>query len=230
SKDSELLNQYFKKSKSTVFFFSTKQRVSNGCYLENDEVRFVKDDLIEFSCKASDIFIKGEHNIQNAMAVINAAKIFNLDNAKILEALRSFKGVEHRLELVREIEGIKFINDSKATNIDSVVVALKSIDQPIFLILGGQDKGNDYSMIEELVVEKVKKIYAIGSSAEKIFNHFHKKVKTEIKKDFDEVINTAISEAREGDVVMLSPACASFDMFDNYEHRGKVFKEVVNSK
>jgi UDP-N-acetylmuramoylalanine--D-glutamate ligase len=230
SKDSDLLNHYFKKAKSKIFFFSTTKKVSNGCYLENDEVRFVKDDLIEFSCKVSDIFIKGEHNIQNAMAVIISAKIFNLENEMILGALKSFKGVEHRLELVRVIEGIKFINDSKATNIDSVVVALKSIDQPIFLILGGQDKGNDYSMIEELVVEKVKKIYAIGSSAEKIFNHFHKKVKTEIKKDFDEVINTAISEAREGDVVMLSPACASFDMFDNYEHRGKVFKEVVNSK
>ena len=230
SKDSELLNQYFKKPKSNILFFSTSKKVSNGCHLENDEVRFVKDDAIEFSCKVSDIFIKGEHNIQNAMAVIIAAKIFNLDNEKILEALKSFKGVEHRLELVREIEGVKFINDSKATNVDSVVVALKSIDEPIFLILGGQDKGNDYSMIEDLVIEKVKKIYAIGSSAEKVFNYFHSKVKTEIKKDFDEVINTAISEAREGDVVLLSPACASFDMFDNYEHRGKVFKQIVNNK
>lgn len=230
SKDSELLNQYFKKAKSNIFFFSTSKKVSNGCYLENDEVRFVRNDVVEFSCKVSDIFIKGEHNIQNAMAVIITAKIFNLDNEKILKALYSFKGVEHRLELVREIEGIKFINDSKATNVDSVVVALKSFDEPIFLILGGQDKGNDYAMIEDLVIEKVKKIYAIGSSAEKVFNYFHSKVKTEIKKDFDEVINTAISEAREGDIVLLSPACASFDMFDNYEHRGKVFKQIINSK
>ena len=209
SKDSELLNHYFKKPKSNIFFFSTSKKVSNGCYLENDEVRFVKNDITEFACKVSDIFIKGEHNIQNAMAVIIAAKIFDLDNEKILEALRSFKGVEHRLELVREIEGIKFINDSKATNVDSVIVALKSFTEPIFLILGGQDKGNDYSMIEDLVVGKVK---------------------TEIKKDFDEVINASLSEAREGDVVLLSPACASFDMFDNYEHRGKVFKSIVNSK
>jgi len=230
SKDSELLNQYFKKPKSNVLFFSTIKKVTNGCYLENDEVRFVKNDIVEFTCKVSDIFIKGEHNIQNAMAVIIAAKLFDLDNKKILEALGSFKGVEHRLELVREIEGIKFINDSKATNVDSVVVALKSFDDPIFLILGGQDKGNDYSMIEDLVIEKVKKIYAIGSSAEKVFNYFHSKVKTEIKKDFDDVINTALSEAREGDVVLLSPACASFDMFDNYEHRGKVFKEIINNK
>ena len=230
NKDSDLLNQYFKKAKSSILFFSTKKKVSNGCYLENDEVKYVRNDFEEFSCKVSDIFIKGEHNIQNAMAVIIAAKIFNLNDKKIIEALKSFKGVEHRLELVREIDGVKFINDSKATNVDSVIVALKSFDEPIFLILGGQDKGNDYSMIEELVVEKVKKIYAIGSSAEKVFNYFHSKVKTEIKKDFDEVVNTAISEAREGDVLLLSPACASFDMFDSYEHRGKVFKHIVNSK
>ncbi len=230
SKDSDLLNQYFKKAKSKIFFFSTKKKVSNGCYLNNNEIVFVQNNVVEFTCNISDIFIKGEHNIQNAMAVIIAAKIYNLDNGKIVAALKSFKGVEHRLELVREIEGIKFINDSKATNVDSVVVALKSFEVPIFLILGGQDKGNDYSMIEELVVNKVKKIYAIGSSAEKVFNYFHKKVKTEIKKNFDEVINSAISEARKGDVVLLSPACASFDMFDNYEHRGKVFKSIVNSK
>lgn len=230
NKDSELLIKYFKKAKSSLFFFSTTKKVSNGCFLEDEKIKFVCDDKEEFSCDVSDVFIKGEHNIQNAMAVIIAAKIFNLDNQKILEALKSFKGVEHRLELVREIGGIKFINDSKATNVDSVIVALKSFDDPIFLILGGQDKGNDYSMIEDLVIEKVKKIYAIGSSAEKVFNYFHKKVKTELKKDLDEVINSAISEARSGDVVLLSPACASFDMFDNYEHRGKVFKEIVNSK
>lgn len=229
-KDSELLNKYFKRPKSQVFFFSTTKKVSNGCFLDGDDVKFVRNDVEEFSCKVSDIFIKGEHNIQNAMAVIIAAKIYKLDNEKILNALKAFKGVEHRLELVREIEGIKFVNDSKATNVDSVVVALKSFDQPLYLILGGQDKGNDYTMIEELVKEKVKKIYAIGSSAEKVFNFFHQIVKTEIKKDFDEVINAALSEARPGDVVLLSPACASFDMFNNYEHRGNVFKDIVNNK
>lgn len=230
SKDSALLNQYFKKAESKIFYFSTKEKVSNGCFLENEEIIFVRNNVIEFSCKISDLFIKGEHNVQNAMAVIIAAKIFNLENNYILAALKEFKGVEHRLELVREIDGVKFINDSKASNVDSVIVALKSFNEPIFLILGGQDKGNDYSMIEELVIEKVKKIYAIGSSAEKVFNYFHNKVKTEIKKNFEEVINTAINEAREGDIVLLSPACASFDMFDNYEHRGKVFKSIVNDK
>ena len=228
NKDSGLLYKYLTKTNSQVFFFSTDNKVSNGCYLFENDIRFVKDSKEEFTFPVSELSIKGEHNVQNAMAVIIAAKIINLNNEKIKEALRTFEGVEHRLELVREIDGIKFINDSKATNVDSVIVALKSFNDPIFLILGGRDKGNDYSQIENLVEEKVKKIYAIGESAEKVFNYFHKKVKTELKKNFQDVINTALSEARKGDIVLLSPACASFDMFDSYEHRGKVFKELVN--
>lgn len=226
--DSELLNQYLLEHKSKTYWFSTKERVKDGCWLDNNRVIFSKNGKEEFSTNVSDIFIRGEHNIQNAMAVIIASKIFDFENDKILRALNTFKGVEHRLEFVKEIEGIKFINDSKATNIDSVIVALKSFDEPIFLILGGLDKGNDYSIIEDLVIKKVKKIYAIGSSAEKIFNYFHNKVKTEIRKDLEEVVASALSEARAGDVVLLSPACASFDMFENFEHRGKVFKEIVN--
>lgn len=228
NRDSELLNQHLLEHRSKTFWFSTKENINDGCWLDANRVKFSRNGKEEFSCKISDIFIRGEHNIQNAMAVITAAKIFDFENDKIITALRSFPGVEHRLEFVKEIEGIKFINDSKATNIDSVIVALKSIDEPIFLILGGQDKGNDYSTIEDLVIQKVKKIYAIGSSAEKIFNYFHNKVKTEIRKDLEEVVASALSEARAGDVVLLSPACASFDMFENYEHRGNVFKEIVN--
>lgn len=229
NKDSELLMKHWTKSKSKVYYFSTKYKVENGCFFENGLVKFVENRKEKFVCKREDIFLRGDHNLQNAMAVIIAAKIFNLDNEQITKALKNYKGVEHRLELVREINGVKFINDSKATNVDSVWYALKSFDEPIFLILGGQDKGNDYSIIEPLVIEKVKKIYAIGSSAEKVFNFFHKKVKVEIKKDLEEVVNIAINETRSGDVVLLSPACASFDMFNNYEHRGDVFKKLVNS-
>jgi UDP-N-acetylmuramoylalanine--D-glutamate ligase len=173
--------------------------------------------------------MRGEHNLANAMAVIIAAKINDLDNDKIVNALHTFESVEHRLELVKEIGGVKFINDSKATNVDSVWYALRSFDEQIFLILGGQDKGNDYEQIKQLVIEKVAKIYAIGSSADKIFNFFHSSVKVEIKKTMKDVIASAINEARRGEVVLLSPACASFDMFDNYEHRGKAFKEAVNN-
>ena len=162
------------------------------------------------------------------MAVICAAKIFELDNDNIINALQTFQGVEHRLELVREINGVKFINDSKATNVDSVLYALKSFNEPIFLIMGGLDKGNNYNQIKALVIERVEKIYAIGSSAENIYKFFHSDVKVEIKNSLDDVISTAIKEARSGDIVLLSPACASFDMFENYEHRGKIFKEAVN--
>jgi UDP-N-acetylmuramoylalanine--D-glutamate ligase len=183
----------------------------------------------KFRCKRSDINIRGEHNLANAMAVIAAAKVFNLNNEGIIKALQTFKSVEHRLELVREIEGVKFINDSKATNVDSVWYALKSFDEPLFLILGGQDKGNNYEQIKQLVIDKVKKVYAIGSSAEKIFNYFHSEVKVEIKETMEDAVSSAIQEARRGEVVLLSPACASFDMYENYEHRGMIFKKAVNN-
>jgi UDP-N-acetylmuramoylalanine--D-glutamate ligase len=226
--DSKTLMDNLSEHKSRSFYFSTVSEQVNGCYLSGNQIFFNQDGELKFTCSVSDINLKGEHNYSNAMAVITAAKIFGCRDESIKSALKTFKGVEHRLEFVREIDGVVFINDSKATNVDSVWYALKSFDNPIFLILGGQDKGNDYSKIENLVTEKVKKIYAIGTSADKIFNYFHAHVKVEIKKNLTEVINTVNSEARSGDVVLLSPACASFDMFDNYEHRGRVFKEAVN--
>jgi UDP-N-acetylmuramoylalanine--D-glutamate ligase len=229
NKDNGAVLKYLKDHKSKSFYFSLNDELDNGCFKENEKIHFKKNGKETFSCNVSDIKIKGEHNLANAMAVICAAKIFKLDNHKIIKALQAFDGVEHRLELVREIDGVKFFNDSKATNVDSVWYALKSFNEPILLILGGQDKGNDYEQIKVLAIERVKKIYAIGSSAEKIFNFFHSLVKVEIKKSIEDVITAAINEAREGDVVLLSPACASFDMFDNYEHRGEVFKKAVNS-
>ncbi|MCW9066715.1 MAG: UDP-N-acetylmuramoyl-L-alanine--D-glutamate ligase, partial [Ignavibacteriaceae bacterium] len=229
NKDNGTVLKYLRDHKSKSFYFSLDDDMDNGCFKENDKIHFKKNGKKLFSCNVADIKIKGEHNLANAMAVICAAKIFKLDNPKIIKALQGFEGVEHRLEPVREIDGVKFYNDSKATNVDSVWYALKSFDEPILLILGGQDKGNDYEQIKALVIERVKKIYAIGSSAEKIFSFFHSLVKVEIKNSLEDVITSVINEARQGDVVLLSPACASFDMFDNYEHRGEVFKKAVNS-
>ena len=213
--------------KSRIFYFSLKVGVDNGCYCSMDNIYYKEDGRELFKCSLGNINLKGEHNYANAMAVIIAAKIMGLDNNKIKGALGDFQGVEHRLEFVREINGVKFINDSKATNIDSVWYALRSFNNSIFLILGGQDKGNDYNQIKELVKEKVKKIYAIGSSADKIFNFFHSMIKVEIQPSIESAVAAANKEARENDIVLLSPACASFDMFQNYEHRGKVFKEAV---
>ena len=228
NKDDEILINSLTNYSSKEFYFSLNEPQLNGCYLTGTQIIYNEDGELRFTCDTSGINLKGEHNIANAMAAVNAAKIFNLDNEKIKEGLKTFKGVEHRLEFVREVNGVTFINDSKATNVDSVWYALRSFDEPIFLILGGQDKGNDYSQIKQLVIEKVKKIYAIGSSADKVFNFFHSEVKVEVKPSLEDVVIAANQEARENEIVLLSPACASFDMFDNYEHRGKIFKEAVN--
>jgi len=210
-------------------YISLNNAQPDGIYLQNKQIIFKKDNAVEFSCTTDDISLRGEHNYLNAMAVISIAKIFNLNNEKIIEALGSFPGVEHRLEFVRELDGVKYINDSKATNVDSVWYALRSFEEPIFLILGGTDKGNDYNQIKDIVIKNVKKIYAIGSSADKVFNYFHQFVKVEVKKSIEECISAANKETRENEVVLLSPACASFDMFNDYEHRGRVFKEAVNN-
>ena len=228
NKDNPATMQYLKDHNSKSFFFSLNEQQTDGCFYSDDNVIFRLNGKEAFRCLRNDIKIRGEHNLANAMAVICAAKVFNLDNNKIIKGLQTFESVEHRLELVRQIDGVKYINDSKATNVDSVWYALKSFDEPILLILGGLDKGNDYEQIKQLVIQRVKKIYAIGSSAEKVFNFFHHDVKVEIEKTLEDAVNSSSREAASGDVVLLSPACASFDMFNNYEHRGRVFKEAVN--
>ena len=228
NKDSQTVIQYLVDHKSNSFYFSLNEELINGCFYTGDSVIFRINNKETFRCIRSDINIRGEHNLANAMAVICAAKVFNLDNKGIVKGLKTFESVEHRLELVRKIDGVTYVNDSKATNVDSVWYALKSFDEPILLILGGQDKGNDYEQIKPLVLQKVKKIYAIGSSAEKVYNFFHHDVKVEIEKSMQDAVKSSCREAKSGDVVLLSPACASFDMFNNYEHRGKVFKEAVN--
>jgi UDP-N-acetylmuramoylalanine--D-glutamate ligase len=228
NKDDKTISKFVSPHESHDFYFSLNEKLMNGCFRLNEKVIFNKNGKSGFECEIADIFIPGEHNVSNAMSAISALKIFNFDNEKIIEGLRTFKGVEHRLEFVRELEGVKYINDSKATNVDSVWYALRSFKEPIFLILGGQDKGNDYNQIKELVLENVKKIFAIGSSADKVFNFFHHDVKVEIKKSLQDAVLSANNEAREGEIVLLSPACASFDQFDNYEHRGRVFKESVD--
>lgn len=211
------------------YYFSTTKDVSNGAFIQNGTFVFIKDGSSEKVCNVSDLFIKGEHNQANALSLLIVAKLIGIANEKIASAFASFKGVEHRLEFVREINGIKFINDSKATNVDSVWYALKSFDEKILLILGGKDKGNNYNQIKELVSSKVRKIYAIGSSKDKVFDFFSPSVEVSKKETLEECVVAGLNEANENEVVLLSPACASFDMFNNYEHRGEVFKNAVMS-
>ncbi len=225
--DSEWFTKDKIQSEAAIEYFSLNGPVSNGICLNDGKIIEYANNAITFECPVSNLQIPGEHNIQNAMAAIASVKPFIGNNEVIIKGLQSFKGIEHRLELVEVINGILYVNDSKATNVDSVWYALKSYDTPIYLILGGKDKGNDYEQIKPLVLEKVKKIYAIGESAEKVFKFFHNDVKVEIKKSMEDCIFAASKEARQDEIVLLSPACASFDMYDNFEHRGLVFKEAV---
>jgi UDP-N-acetylmuramoylalanine--D-glutamate ligase len=230
NKDDEKIKEYENiNNRVNKIYFSIKQKVENGAYSLEDKIYYSINGTPEEVCKVSDLSLKGEHNLYNSLAVVCVLKLMGIDNEKIRKSLNSFPGVEHRLEFVREINGVKYINDSKATNVDAVWYALRSFNSPIFLILGGKDKGNDYDQIKIPVKNNVKKIYAIGSSANKVYNYFKEIVPTEIKKDLEDCLISAKKEAVSGDIVLLSPACASFDMFNNYEHRGEVFKGIVNN-
>jgi UDP-N-acetylmuramoylalanine--D-glutamate ligase len=157
-----------------------------------------------------------------------SARAFEIKKEIVCDTLKSFQGVEHRIEFVREINGVRYYNDSKATNIDSLIVALESFEKNIILILGGREKGNDYSSVDKLVKEKVKEIISIGEAREKISEHFTKNKKVTVVNSFEEAVIKAAQSGKSGDIVLLSPACKSFDMFDSYEHRGKEFKRLVN--
>lgn len=227
--DDKYLNTGCSNKLVNKFPFSMSQKLSSGSFYLENNMNFSIGGNSEIVCGADSLKIKGEHNISNALAVLTVAKLIKVDNLKIEKAFNSFEAVEHRIEFVKEINGVQYFNDSKATNVDAVWYALKSFNEPLLLILGGKDKGNDYNQIKDLVKEKVKKIYAIGSSADKVYEFFKSFVDVEKKESLEISVESAKIDAVEGDVVLLSPACASFDMFDNYEHRGKVFKEAVKN-
>lgn len=226
--DSDAIEKRVRNKKVHRLTFSTESTVNDGSFLYGNKFYYSKDSSIEEVCATSDLNLKGKHNWSNALAVMTVGKLLGIDNSSISKAFSSFEGVEHRLELVRRIDGVDFINDSKATNVDSLWYALQSFDAPIILIMGGKDKGNDYKQIEELVKSNVKKIIAIGSSAGKISEYFKEIKDVKIVKTMEEAVKAALKSASENEVVLLSPACASFDMFDNFEHRGNVFKEIVS--
>jgi UDP-N-acetylmuramoylalanine--D-glutamate ligase len=181
----------------------------------------------EFLIDAKEIKIRGTHNLYNSLASALVAMAMGLPLDAVAETLREFPGVEHRLEFVRDLDGVRYINDSKATNVDAVWYALGSFESPIILIAGGKDKGNDYSRLFEPVKKKVRAMILIGQAAPKIQKEFADKTKCIMAASMEEAVLFARREAREGDVVLLSPACASFDMFHDYEHRGKEFKRLV---
>jgi UDP-N-acetylmuramoylalanine--D-glutamate ligase len=209
--------------------FGMRQQFDEGAFVENGKLVTLLNGRRSEIIETEQMSIKGIHNIYNSMAATLAAQSFTVGAPSLRATLKNFKGVEHRLEFVREINGVKFVNDSKATNVDSVWYALQAFKEPIILLLGGRDKGNDYSTLNDLIKKNVKAIIAIGESAEKVRTVLSAIKSVSIAGSMPEAVNIANSLASPGDVVLLSPACASFDWFRNYEHRGIVFKELVNA-
>ncbi len=206
--------------------FSTQEKIKEGGFLKDGKMIVKMDD--EFSMKTEELSLVGNHNIANSLAASIAGKILKISNESIRNSLMTFQAVEHRLEQVAVINDIKFINDSKATNVNATYYALESMKQPTIWIVGGVDKGNDYTEIEDLVKKKVKAIVCLGLDNQKIIDFFRdKKELIYSTSSMREAIEISKSMAEKGDAVLLSPCCASFDLFDNYEDRGKQFKSEV---
>ncbi|MBL7759200.1 MAG: UDP-N-acetylmuramoyl-L-alanine--D-glutamate ligase [Sediminibacterium sp.] len=207
--------------------FSMKQEVKKGGYIKGDQMMLrIQEERVSMSIY--DFALKGKHNQSNTMAAGIAAATIGIRKEKIREAVKNFNSLEHRMEFVAMVRGVEFINDSKATNVNSTWYALESMNKPTILILGGTDKGNDYSLIEDLVKEKVKAIICMGVDNKKIIEAFKDIVPVIVETDSaKKAVNAAFRAAAKDDVVLLSPACASFDLFKNYEDRGTQFKEAV---
>ncbi len=207
--------------------FSMKQEVKKGAYIKNDQMMIkIQEERVTMSIY--DFALKGKHNAYNTMAASIAASTLGIRKEKIREAVSNFHSLEHRMEFVATVRGVDFINDSKATNVNSTWYALESMQKPTVLILGGVDKGNDYELIAELVKEKVKAIICMGTDNKKIIEFFKDKVVNIIEVNTAKsAVDAAFALSEKGDVVLLSPACASFDLFKNYEDRGCQFKESV---
>jgi len=209
--------------------FSINNEGGNGAYVNNEKL-YINTNNKLFEMTIQELALQGRHNIYNSMASGIAGKILGLKKEIIRESLSDFQNIEHRLEEVGTVHGIAFINDSKATNVNSTWYALETFQRPVIWIVGGVDKGNDYEMLAELVTDKVKAIVCLGKDNEKIHEAFEGIIDTIVDTgSAQEAVNMAYQLGTKGDTVLLSPACASFDLFDNYEDRGHQFKKAVRS-
>jgi UDP-N-acetylmuramoylalanine--D-glutamate ligase len=212
-----------------LWAFSSTSEVKDGIFVRGNKIYFNIDNNEEYLMHLEEIGLKGRHNLHNGLATALAARAAEIRIDAIRDSLMRFEGVEHRLEQVRELDGVRFINDSKATNVNAVWYALESMKVPVVLILGGRDKGNDYSELVEQIHQKVHTIIAIGEGKKAIVEQLGKHVPYLIEADsMEDAVRASKKVAKRGETVLLSPACASFDMFENYEHRGSEFKKYVN--
>jgi len=210
-----------------VYWFSRKRRIVQGACVSGEEIVFRRDGVEEAVLKRGEIPLAGAHNLENVLAAVAAARIAGAETSAIAKGVRSFAGVEHRLEFVAEIGGVRYYNDSKATNVDATLKALDAFPGRILVILGGKDKGSDYTLLQKPLREKAILALLVGAAAEKIEKQIAGSVAIERAGDLERAVEIASTAARPGDIVLLAPACASFDQFQNYEHRGRVFKELV---
>jgi len=218
------------RAKSEVFWFSGTKAVRRGAFVRDGVIVWVEKEggVTEPIMPVSEVHLKGAHNIENVLAAVCSARLAKVSAESIRASVATFTAVEHRLELVRKLNGVEFYNDSKATNVDATMKAVSSFSKGIHLILGGKDKDSDYGTMAELLKERVKAVYTIGSAAEKIERQLHGVVKMVAAGTMQTAVTEAAKAAAAGDVVLLSPACSSFDQFENYEHRGRVFRQLVD--
>jgi UDP-N-acetylmuramoylalanine--D-glutamate ligase len=210
-----------------VCWFSRKQRVAQGTFVCGEDIVFRCDGKEEVLLKVADIPLLGAHNLENVLAASAAARLAGAKASEIAAGVRSFPGVEHRIEFVAEISGVRYYNDSKATNVDATLKALDSFPGRILIILGGKDKGSDYTVLQKPLREKAILALLVGAAADKIEKQIAGSVAIERAETLQRAVDTASHAAQPGDIVLLAPACASFDQFQNYEHRGRVFKDLV---
>ena len=219
------------KTKAQIYWFSTKRQIKQGAFVHGESIFFVAKEGAkpEPVMPVSGIPLAGAHNVENVLAAVCAARLAGVESGTIRTAVAAFKAVEHRLEFVRDFEGVRYFNDSKATNVDATVKAVEAFEGGVWLILGGKDKDSDYATMSALLRERVKAVLTIGSAAEKIERQLAGVVMIERAETIERAVALAYEKASAGDVVLLAPACASFDQFENYEHRGRVFKGLVQS-
>jgi len=211
-----------------LFWFSRHKEVQQGAWVNDGRIFFRDGKGQREILQVSDIPLKGAHNLENVLAAVCVSALMGCAAEKIRQAVHNFKAVEHRLEFVATIRGVDYYNDSKATNVDATIKALESFPANIHLILGGKDKGSDYTVLNDLLRQRVTRVYTIGAAAAKIESQV-KGAEIVHAETLENAIRKAYGVAQQGDVVLLAPACASFDQFKNYEHRGKVFKEIVRA-
>src|SRR5208282_2488846 len=214
-------------SRPHVFWFSRQKRVAAGAFLRDDQIIFRDDGTEVPLARRDEIRLRGEHNVENVLAACAAAYLSGATPAAIASGVKTFQGVEHRLEFVAETGGVQFYNDSKATNVDAALKAIEACPGPLVVILGGQDKGSPYTPLREPLRERARLAILIGAAADRIAADLGDAVPVVNAGTLDRAVQLAVERARAGDTVLLAPACSSFDQFENYEHRGRTFKELV---